>query len=100
MSFDPYVYLGTTVLKNKFHTKDRNFFQKIERPFTIKRSEEFDKKHLPEKFDDIYSKSIHKYIFQDIYEWAGEQRTVDVVKDGHIFCRVKEMTKSRCLTKR
>lgn len=91
MAFDPYVYPGTTVLKNKFHTKDRNFLQKIERPFTIKRSEEFDKKHLPEKFDYIYFKSIHRYIFQDIYEWAGEQRTVDLAKDGHVFCRVTEI---------
>lgn len=91
MSFDPYVYPGTTVLKNKFHTKDKNFLQKIERPFTIKRSEEFDKEPLPEKFDYSYLKSIHKYIFQDIYEWAGEQRTVDLAKDGHIFCRVAEV---------
>ena len=73
MAFDPYVYLGTKALKNKFHTKNRNFLQKIERPFTIKRSEEF---------DYIYFKSIHKYIFQDIYEWAGKQRTVDLAKEG------------------
>ena len=39
MAFDPYVYPGTTFLKNKFHTKDRYLIQKIERPFTAKRTE-------------------------------------------------------------
>lgn len=91
MVFDPYVYPGTTVLKNKFHTKNRNFLQKIERPFTAKRSEEFQKQPLPEKIDYEYFKSIHSYIFQDIYEWAGKQRTVDLAKDGHIFCRANEI---------
>ena len=91
MAFDPYVYPGTTVLKNKFHTKDRNFLQKIEKPFTAKRTEEFKKQPLPEKIDYEYFKSIHAYIFQDIYEWAGKQRTVDLAKDGHIFCRVKDI---------
>lgn len=73
MAFNSYVYPGTTILKNKFHTKDRNFLQKIERPFTAKRTEEFQKQPLPEKIDYEYFKSIHGYIFQDIYEWAGEQ---------------------------
>lgn len=30
-------------------------------------------------------KNIHKYIFQDIYDWAGEIRTVEIGK-GNLFC--------------
>ena len=94
MAFDPYVYPGTSVLKNKFHVKSDSFLYKIERAFTIKRSEEFQKQSLPKKFDYDYFKSIHRYIFQDIYEWAGEQRTVDLAKNNHIFCRVNEIETS------
>ncbi|PJR03886.1 Fic/DOC family protein [Avrilella dinanensis] len=29
--------------------------------------------------------SIHKHLFQDIYEWAGKLRTVNISKDGKPF---------------
>lgn len=29
--------------------------------------------------------SIHKYLFQDIYAWAGQKRTVEISKDGKQF---------------
>ena len=28
---------------------------------------------------------IHKYLFQDVYEWAGEKRKVEISKDGKQF---------------
>jgi len=28
---------------------------------------------------------IHKYLFQDVYEWAGKIRTVNISKDGKPF---------------
>jgi len=28
---------------------------------------------------------IHKYIFQDVYKWAGERRTVEISKEGNQF---------------
>lgn len=28
---------------------------------------------------------IHRYLFQDIYDWAGEMRTVNISKDGKQF---------------
>jgi cell filamentation protein len=28
---------------------------------------------------------IHKYLFQDVYEWAGEKRTVEISKEGKQF---------------
>jgi cell filamentation protein len=29
--------------------------------------------------------TIHKYLFQDVYEWAGEKRKVEISKDGKQF---------------
>jgi cell filamentation protein len=29
---------------------------------------------------------IHRYIFQDVYDWAGEVRTVDIAKSDGLFC--------------
>ena len=28
---------------------------------------------------------IHKQLFQDVYEWAGQVRTVNISKDGKPF---------------
>ena len=28
---------------------------------------------------------IHKYLFQDVYEWAGEKRIVEISKEGNQF---------------
>ena len=33
---------------------------------------------------------IHKYIFQDIYEWSGQARTVEITKNGDQFSPVSE----------
>jgi cell filamentation protein len=35
-----------------------------------------------------YLCKIHKYLFQDVYSWAGKLRTVDVSK-GTYFCRAQ-----------
>lgn len=36
-------------------------------------------------FDFIFLKSIHRYLFQDIYSWAGRPRSFDIAKNGDIF---------------
>ena len=40
------------------------------------------------KFDFEHLRNIHKYIFQDIYSWAGKIRTVDIAK-SNMFCKVQ-----------
>ena len=36
-------------------------------------------------FDLAHLRAIHRHLFQDIYEWAGELRTVEINKGGHQF---------------
>ncbi len=36
-------------------------------------------------FDLKHLQAIHAYIFQDVYDWAGELRKVDISK-GFMFC--------------
>ena len=36
--------------------------------------------------DFEFYKNLHKYVFGDIYEWAGTIRTVDMSKKGTRFC--------------
>jgi cell filamentation protein len=34
-------------------------------------------------------RAIHRYIFQDVYEWAGQDRTLDIAKSNSYFCRAE-----------
>lgn len=89
MSGDPYVYAGTNVLKNRLDITDPDALDFWERERVIARYTEgtpsgnFDLKHL---------RAIHHHLFQDIYEWAGELRTVEISKGGDqfMFCRYIE----------
>ena len=36
-------------------------------------------------FDFKYLKSIHYFLFQDIYSWAGKPRSFDMAKNGDVF---------------
>jgi cell filamentation protein len=37
------------------------------------------------RFDTAHLKAVHRYIFQDVYDWAGRFRTVNISKGGHLF---------------
>ena len=76
---DPYVYPGTSVLQNKLGIEDASLLRNIEDAYSQKRMSGV----LP-KIDLTIEgyQQLHKHIFQDVYEWAGEVRTVDLTKEG------------------
>lgn len=39
---------------------------------------------VPHKYDAAHVRAIHRYLFQDVYEWAGEYRTRNMVKFGYV----------------
>ncbi|WP_306507805.1 Fic family protein [Corynebacterium sp.] len=50
-------------------------------------------------FDYAHFKAIHRHLFQDVYEWAGEERTAPMgqfmIKAGHAYYPAgPEMTKA------
>lgn len=77
-----YKYPDSNVLRNKFGITDAVLLERNERRFVQTRIEQgapngqFDIKHL---------QGIHKHLFQDVYEWAGEIRKVDIHKGGSGF---------------
>ncbi|HTN40432.1 MAG TPA: Fic family protein [Asticcacaulis sp.] len=80
---DPYVYRGTTVLRNKIGTRDPDILENFELEMTTLRAEE----PFPSgKFDAAHYRQVHHHIFQDVYSWAGRYRTVRTAKGGNLFC--------------
>ncbi len=80
-----YCYKGTDVLINKLNiTNDEDLFN-AERELVTLRTFELYEKPLKGNFDFKYLKSIHKYLFQDIYRWAGDIRNCNISKQD-LFC--------------
>lgn len=86
MPDNKYCYPNSDVLINKFGITNSNDLFITEKIMTITRLCELQENPLKGKFDFSHLKAIHKYIFQDVYEWAGKERTVDIGK-GNLFCR-------------
>lgn len=88
MSDEIYCYHGSDVLKNKMGIRDMEQLLLMEKRLTMLRILELLDKPIQGEFDLKHLQTIHKYIFQDLYEWAGEIRKVDIAK-GNMFCDVK-----------
>jgi cell filamentation protein len=82
---DPYLYPGTNVLKNLRGLIDPEQLNRFEARRTHRRIAGLIEKPIPGRFDIEHLKAVHRYIFQDVYEWAGQFRTVNLSKEGHLF---------------
>ncbi|WP_024788001.1 MULTISPECIES: Fic/DOC family protein [unclassified Lebetimonas] len=79
-------YSNTSIPKNKLDIKDENELIKIEHLLLLESYEKFAKK-LDVELDEYFFKNLHKKTFQDLYEWAGVYRDVDIAKGDTLFCR-------------
>ncbi len=83
-----YCYGDTGVLKNKLGIIDANQLMTAEREITALRMAEGMINRVEGNFDFNHLKAIHYFLFRDIYEWAGQTRTINISK-GSEFCRVE-----------
>jgi cell filamentation protein len=82
---DSYVYPGTSVLRNLRDIRDAGQFGKFEAVATVRRTIEVEHEPIEGRFDARHLQAIHHHIFQDVFEWAGEFRTVNIAKSGDPF---------------
>ena len=79
-------YPNTLCLINKFDIRDEEQLSAIEADITFAKSSEWERNPLLESFDFNHYKAIHKFLFEDLYSWAGELRSIDISKKGTSFC--------------
>jgi cell filamentation protein len=84
-STDPYLYPGTDVLKNLRDIRDHDILARFEAEETSRRIIELINSPVRRSFGTAGLKAIHKRIFQDVYAWAGQFRTVNISKGSHFF---------------
>ena len=86
MSDTIYCYPDSDVLINKMDIRDQAKLEEAERRLTMFRMSDLLDVPVKGDFDLDHLKSIHRYLFQDLYSWAGEIRTVDIIFPKSMPC--------------
>ena len=86
---DSYCYDGSNVLCNKLNIEDDDELQKAEQALTELAA--LDIELQPPPYDLSYLCAIHQQLFEDVYEWAGQIRTVDISKGNTRFCNCRRI---------
>lgn len=82
---DCYLYDDIPVLKNLLNIKDEKTLSEAESNIAYIKLLDIDDKIKSDIFDYKRLKSIHAYIFGDIYEWAGKERVINIVKGEEVL---------------
>ncbi|MEG0872919.1 MAG: Fic family protein [Clostridia bacterium] len=80
-----YTYKGSNVLKNKLNIKDDKILLEYQKRIVSFKLSTINFAELGEKFDAIRLKKIHKYLFEDVFEFAGLYRVENIAKDNFRF---------------
>ncbi|MBB4734719.1 cell filamentation protein [Micrococcus cohnii] len=78
---DPYVEPETGVLRNKLGITDKVALADAEGDLSSWRALQLAERKWPVSGDLDELRRIHGYLFQDVYTWAGQVRTVDMRKN-------------------
>jgi cell filamentation protein len=90
--WDAYFWPSSTVLKNKVGLTHAASLRAFEYEATRQRAEQLRAHPLQGSFDTAHYRAIHRHLFQDVYEWAGEYRTVEFSKGSSGFAPLKTAT--------
>ena len=82
---EQYCYPHSNVLKHKLDITDSDTLLTAERELTSLKLASAKLNYIKGKFDFDHLRRIHRYLFRDIYTWAGKIRNVDIAK-GNQFC--------------
>ena len=86
---DTYCYPGTDVLRNKAEITNAQDLDTFEGELSTLRSIEILENSKAGQFDLAHLQRIHLALFQDVYDWAGKIRTVDISRGNSRFANVR-----------
>ncbi|MCU1740294.1 MULTISPECIES: Fic family protein [unclassified Pseudomonas] len=82
---DPYCYPGTDALRNRLDIRDEQTLNDAEQAiYEIAAASRITLS--PPPYDLAFLQRIHQTLFSELYEWAGQLRTVKIQKAETMFC--------------
>lgn len=82
---DPYLYPDSEVLKNLANIRDEKVLKDMEADYTLFRLSEIASGILPEQYNFEELCNMHRYIFQDVFDWAGKPRIINIEKEEAVL---------------
>jgi cell filamentation protein len=82
---DPYLYEDVPVLINKLGIKDQKLLDNAEADYVVYRLKDLALNPLSGDYHTSHLLRMHEYIFQDIFEWAGQPRTISIYKEEDVL---------------
>lgn len=80
-----YCYADTNILKNKLNIKDAELLKKAEEDITAVKQMELLRNPIKGRFTKNHLLRIHRFIFEDIYPFAGRIRLEQISKSTTMF---------------
>ena len=80
-----YCYPDSNVLKNKLNIKENKLLKTAEEEITLIKQMELLKNPIKGNFSKAHLMNIHKFIFEDIYSFAGKIRREQISKADTMF---------------
>ena len=85
MSSDPYLYPGTSDLRNHRGLRDKEKLSSFEQQEAALAIRDLRKAPVSGDFDYAHLREIHRRIFQYVYPFAGETRQMDMTKNERVL---------------
>lgn len=87
-------YPGTSCLINKLGLRNETALAEYEAIITTAKAAMLEQQPINGSFDFEHYKAIHKFLFEEIYDWAGKIRTVDMSKKGTSFIKAEDIERT------
>ena len=84
-------YENSSVLINKFDIMDEDTLNAVEETYVLANSAKIELKNDFNDVDFKYYINLHYQLFNDLYEWAGKIRIVNMSKKGTNFCEYSKI---------
>jgi cell filamentation protein len=84
---DPYLDKASGVLRNLLGITKQTTLEVSESSLSFLRANQLRASPLRGNFDLTHLQAIHKRLFGDVYDWAGQIRTVEIIKGSTHFAR-------------
>ena len=94
-------YEGTTCLINKLNIHDEKLLAETESAYVLAKASYLNLHPIQGNYDFAHYCEIHRFLFCDLYEWAGHPRKINISKKGTLFVEAEHIQKTAdaCFTR-
>lgn len=82
---DPYLYESEPILKNKLDIHNKKLLEDAEADYVVYRLKDLVLNPLQGNYDTKHLLQMHYFIFQDLFDWAGQPRTISIYKEEDVL---------------